>query len=91
MFVVQTGLLSKPRYIVNFPTKRHWKDRSRLEDIESGLKALVSELRMRDIRSVAIPALGCGNGGLDWVAVSKLIEDAFADISDVSSLVYEPA
>lgn len=64
MFVFETGQMFNPRYIINFPTKRHWRDKSRYEDIESGLKALVREVRQRKIRSIAVPPLGSGLGGL---------------------------
>ena len=57
MFVYETGQLTNPRYIINFPTKRHWRSKSRIEDIESGIKALVQEVRTRDIRSMAMPPL----------------------------------
>src|SRR5258708_3265856 len=60
MLVYETGLLSGPRFIINFPTKRHWRGKSRMEDIESGLISLVHEIRARGIRSVAVPPLGCG-------------------------------
>ena len=66
MFVFETGTLTNPKFIINFPTKRHWRGKSRIEDIESGLKALVEEIRQRGIRSIAIPPLGSGLGGLDW-------------------------
>src|SRR5213594_4867327 len=66
MFVFETGLLTNPRFIINFPTKRHWRGKSRIEDIESGLGALVKEIRSRGIRSVALPPLGSGLGGLNW-------------------------
>jgi len=60
MFVFETGALQNPRYIINFPTKRHWRSPSRIEDIELGLSALVEEIRVRGIRSIAVPALaGC--------------------------------
>ncbi len=55
-----TGLPTNPRYIINFPTKRHWRGRSRIEDIEAGLEALVAEIRRLGLRSVAVPPLGCG-------------------------------
>src|SRR4029078_4298450 len=64
MFVFDTGRSGNPRYIINFPTKRHWRGKSRLEDIEAGLDALVAEIRTRKIQSVAIPPLGAGLGGL---------------------------
>ena len=84
------GGLTNPRYIINFPTKRHWKGKSRMEDIEAGLAALVEEIRGRDIRSVAIPPLGCGLGGLNWGAVRPRIEAAFRDMPDVHVILYEP-
>ncbi len=65
MFVVRLGHLTCPRYIINFPTKNHWKARSRLDDIRRGLAALVAVVRDLGIESIAIPPLGCGNGGLN--------------------------
>ncbi len=91
MFVFETGRMVNPRYIVNFPTKRHWRNKSRLEDVRSGLDALAGEIREREIASVAIPPLGCGNGGLDWDVVRPLIEEAMAKVPDIRALVYEPA
>ena len=90
MFVFDTGELTYPRYIVNFPTKRHWRGKSRIEDIEVGLVALVDEVRARGIRSIAIPPLGSGLGGLDWSQVRPLIERAFAALPDVEVQVFEP-
>jgi len=90
MFVYETGSMLNPRYIINFPTKRHWKGKSRLEDIKAGLKALIKEVRKRDIRSIAVPPLGCGLGGLQWSVVRPLIEEAFSDLSDVKVLLFEP-
>jgi O-acetyl-ADP-ribose deacetylase (regulator of RNase III) len=90
MHVVPTGGIANPRYVINFPTKRHWKGKSRREDVERGLTALIDELRTRGIRSVAVPALGCGNGGLDWNDVRTLIEDAFEQVPDVRALVFDP-
>jgi len=91
MFVFETGQLANPRFIVNFPTKRHWQGKSRIEDIESGLIALVSEVKARGIKSIAIPPLGCGLGGLDWSDVRPLIERSFAMLPDVHALVFEPS
>ncbi|WP_428261549.1 type II toxin-antitoxin system antitoxin DNA ADP-ribosyl glycohydrolase DarG [Haliangium sp.] len=91
MFVFDTGRLTPPRWIINFPTKRHWRNKSRIEDIEAGLVALVDEVRTRGIRSLAIPPLGCGLGGLRWSAVRPLIAQAFAGVDDVDVLVFEPA
>lgn len=90
MFVHETGNMFNPRYIINFPTKRHWRGKSRIEDIESGLNALVGEIRRRNIRSIAIPPLGCGLGGLDWNVVRPMIEKALADVPDVTVFIYEP-
>jgi O-acetyl-ADP-ribose deacetylase (regulator of RNase III) len=90
MFIFDTERLTFPRYIINFPTKRHWKGKSRMEDIESGLVALSSELRGRGIRSVAIPPLGSGLGGLDWNYVRPRIEAALKDLADVRVRIYEP-
>jgi len=90
VFVYDLRRLEIPRYVINFPTKRHWKGKSRLEYIESGLKALVQEIQGRHIRSVAVPPLGCGLGGLDWDEVRPRIEQAFRKIPDVRVLLYEP-
>jgi O-acetyl-ADP-ribose deacetylase (regulator of RNase III) len=90
MFVFATGRLTNPRYIINFPTKRHWRGKSRLEDIDAGLRALVEVVRREGIRSIAVPPLGCGSGGLDWSVVRPRIEEAFAALPEVSVLVYAP-
>jgi len=91
MFVHETGALTGPRYIINFPTKRHWKGNSRLEDIEVGLAALTEVLGERGIRSVAIPPLGCGLGGLDWHIVRPMIVQALESLPDTEVLLFEPA
>lgn len=90
MFVFETGRLTPPRYIINFPTKRHWRGKSRMSDIEAGLEALVDVLREKQIRSVAIPPLGSGLGGLDWPEVKKRIEVAMRPLGQVAVTVYEP-
>lgn len=90
MLVVPTGFITNPRYIVNFPTKRHWRGRSRIEDIEAGLEALVGVIRRLEIRSVAIPPLGCGNGGLDWREVKPRIVRAFLGVPNVRVLLFSP-
>jgi O-acetyl-ADP-ribose deacetylase (regulator of RNase III) len=90
MFVVPTGFVTNPRYIINFPTKRHWRGRSCIEDIDSGLEALVGEIRRLGIRSIAVPPLGCGNGGLDWRDVEPRIHRALADLDDVRVLLFAP-
>jgi O-acetyl-ADP-ribose deacetylase (regulator of RNase III) len=90
MHVYDQGSMFNPRYIINFPTKRHWKGKSKLTDIETGLVALVEELTTRSINSVAIPPLGCGHGGLDWREVRPLIEQAMERVPDVEALIYAP-
>lgn len=91
MFIYDTGRLTNPRYIVNFPTKRHWKGKSRMEDIDAGLAALVEEIRARQIRSIAIPPLGSGLGGLDWLKVRARIEAALNGIDDLRVVIFEPS
>jgi O-acetyl-ADP-ribose deacetylase (regulator of RNase III) len=76
MFVFDAGQLVHPRHIINFPTKRHWKSKSRLEDIEAGLVDLVRVIKELDIRSIAVPPLGAGSGGLNWSDVRPRIEKA---------------
>jgi O-acetyl-ADP-ribose deacetylase (regulator of RNase III) len=90
MFIFPTGTMLNPRYIINFPTKRHWRGDSRLEDIESGLKALIEEIRSLNIRSIAVPPLGCGNGKLDWDVVRPMMELAFAQLPEVEVTLYAP-
>lgn len=90
MFIYPTGELTNPRFIVNFPTKRHWRGKSRIEDIESGLVALREEILRRGIKSIAIPPLGSGLGGLDWQDVKPRIVSALASLQDVDIRVYEP-
>ena len=91
MFVFETGQLTNPRYIINFPTKRHWRGKSRMEDIEAGLAALAQEIRTRHIRSIAIPPLGSGLGGLDWSEVRTRIEATLREISDLKVVIFEPS
>jgi O-acetyl-ADP-ribose deacetylase (regulator of RNase III) len=90
MLVHDHGMLIQPRYVVNFPTKRHWRGKSRMEDIDAGLTALVDEVRRRGIRSIAIPPLGCGLGGLNWEEVRPRIEAAFSALPDVDVHLYTP-
>jgi O-acetyl-ADP-ribose deacetylase (regulator of RNase III) len=78
------------RWIVNVPTKRHWRDRSRFDDIAAGLIALVREVRARSLSSIAVPPLGCGLGGLPWDQVRPKIVDAFEALPDVRVLLFSP-
>lgn len=84
------GLASGPRWIINFPTKGHWRAKSRLKDIELGLADLVATVRRLGIRSIAVPPLGCGHGGLNWSDVKPLIEAAFVGLADVQVLLFAP-
>ncbi len=90
MFVFETGMMVNPKYIINFPTKRHWRGASRIADIRAGLKALVEEVKRLDIRSIALPPLGCGNGLLSWWEVRPMIEKALEEVPDVHVLLFEP-
>ena len=90
MFVFETGTLGNPKFIINFPTKRHWKGKSRIEDIDSGLTALAEEIRERGIHSIAIPPLGSGLGGLNWGDVRPRIEAALRGINDLDIIIFEP-
>lgn len=90
MLVHDYGSLFNPRYIINFPTKDHWRSNSKLEYITSGLVALADEIRNRDIKSITIPPLGCGLGGLEWNQVRPRIEAALQEFTDVHILLYEP-
>lgn len=77
--------------IISFPTKKHWKHPSKLLWIKLGLYSLVLYVFQKGIKSVAIPALGCGEGGLDWDVVRPLIFDIFNDmLSDVDVFLYQP-
>ncbi|MFI6132600.1 macro domain-containing protein [Micromonospora sp. NPDC051141] len=90
MFVFDSARPGPRRYMINFPTKGHWRASSRLEDIRAGLADLVRVVRQKEITSVAVPALGCGNGGLDWGKVRPMIEQAFAELPEVRVLLFPP-
>ena len=90
MWVFETRSLTGPKYIINFPTKGHWRSKSRLKDIEQGLQSLAKVIRERKIKSIAVPPLGCGNGGLNWRDVLPCIEAAFLELPDVHALVFAP-
>jgi O-acetyl-ADP-ribose deacetylase (regulator of RNase III) len=80
----------QPHFVINVPTKKHWRGKSRMEHIESGLRALVDEVKRLRVRSVAVPPLGCGLGGLNWADVRPRIEEAFKALPDVNVLLFEP-
>lgn len=90
MFVYRTDRMFHPKYIINFPTKRHWKAKSRLEDIELGLKDLVKVIKDLNIKSIAVPPLGSGLGGLNWEEVKSRILKVLDGFPDVEVLLYEP-
>ncbi len=90
MFVFETRQMTNPRYIVNFPTKRHWRGKSRMEDIDAGLVALSKEILARDIRSIIMPPLGSGLGGLNWTEVRPRIEAMLSRFDNLKAIVYEP-
>lgn len=90
VFVFETGETVPPRYIINFPTKRHWRGKSRIEDIEAGLASLTEEIRSHRIRSIAIPPLGSGLGGLHWPEVRTRLEAALKALEDVKVVIFEP-
>jgi O-acetyl-ADP-ribose deacetylase (regulator of RNase III) len=89
LFITERHDMLGPRFIINFATKQHWRNPSRLEWISQGLEALRREITARGIRSIAIPPLGAGNGGLAWADVRKLIDASLADL-DAEIIIYEP-
>lgn len=90
VFVTETNDMLGPRWIINFPTKAHWRFPSRLEWIAAGLDDLKRVIREKDIHSIALPPLGSGNGGLRWDEVRELIQSKLADLGNVEIVVFEP-
>jgi O-acetyl-ADP-ribose deacetylase (regulator of RNase III) len=90
VLVTPSGSLVGPRWIIHFPTKRHWRHPSRLEWIREGLRDLVRAVRAHGIRSLAVPPLGCGSGGLPWSEVRREIESALEELPEVEILLYVP-
>jgi O-acetyl-ADP-ribose deacetylase (regulator of RNase III) len=90
VFTTYPGGVLWPRVIINFPTKRHWREKTKIEYIQDGLEDLVRVIREEKISSIAIPPLGCGNGGLDWQDVKKEIETYLKSLEDVEVIVYQP-
>lgn len=89
MFITRTGRIFPSKLIVNFPTKRHWRDCSRMDDIQDGLVDLRNQIQSLQIGSIAIPALGCDLGGLDWTDVCPVIESTLADVK-AEVILYAP-
>ena len=81
---------SELRYILNLPTKRHWKDPSRLEDVRAGIAALVRSAARLELQSVAVPALGAGLGGLDWNLVHQELLQQLQPLDWLQVQVYPP-
>lgn len=90
MFVTENPALEGPHWIINFPTKKHWRQPSRIEWIVEGLKDLRRVIRERKINSIALPPLGAGNGRLDWRDVRPLIQSILGDLEGVDIEIYEP-
>lgn len=94
IFVCQDRIYSKgmatPVWIVNLATKQHWKNPSNLQWVVNGLESLKEFIIDNNIKSVAIPALGCGNGGLQWESVKLVIEEILAPLNNVDIKVYPP-
>lgn len=91
VFIVPTNRMDKIKWIINFPTKKHWRNPSKLEYIELGLNDLIKKIKELNIKSIAMPPLGCGNGGLDWNVVKQIIEERFEMLPDVRVVLYEPS
>lgn len=90
VFVTERHELMGPKWVVNFPTKQHWRHPTKLAWVVDGLKDLRAFILDKGVKSIAVPPLGCGNGGLDWAVVRPEIEDALADLDDVEIIVFEP-
>ena len=90
MFITETDELVGPRWIVNFPTKQHWRSPSQIKWIEEGLVDLRNFIINNKVKSIAIPPLGAGNGGLDWILIKSRIESILGNLNNVDIIVYEP-
>jgi O-acetyl-ADP-ribose deacetylase (regulator of RNase III) len=90
VLAVPNRRLVGPKWIIHFPTKKHWRQPSKIEWVRTGLRDLVRVIRQNHIESVALPPLGCGNGGLDWELVKREIEAAAEEIPAVDVLVFTP-
>lgn len=90
MFITRNEALVGPEWIINFPTKTSWRQPSRLEYVLAGLQDLARVVQENGIKSVALPPLGCGHGGLDWAQVKPVIESALGSTAGVDVVVYEP-
>lgn len=89
MFVFVRSDPSHPKFILNFPTKRHWREPSRLDDIRLGLADLATQIQALRIESIGVPALGCGLGGLEWSVVKPMLEDRLGSL-DCRVVLFAP-
>lgn len=80
----------KPQFIINFPTKDHWRAKSKIEYVEQGLDDFINVITQKNIRSISMPAIGCGNGGLEWSNVKKIIVRKLSELDEITVNVYEP-
>jgi len=90
MFIYDSGGLVRPHFIINFPTKKHWRGKSKLEYVTHGLDDLANQIERLGIKSIAVPPLGCGNGGLDWNVVHQLIVEKLESLPDLEVHLFEP-
>lgn len=90
MLVVKENTLNGEKLIINFPTKTEWFKKSQYSYIEDGLKDLAKVIEEYNIKSIAIPPLGCGNGGLKWEKVKPMMDKYLGQLSNVTIQIYEP-
>ncbi|WP_291722272.1 macro domain-containing protein [Bernardetia sp.] len=90
LLLVDESSLERKKFIINFPTKKHWRSASKIEYVEEGLKDLVKIINENNFGSIAIPALGCGLGGLDWEDVKLLLEKYLKELENIEIIVFEP-
>ena len=88
MFIYETNTSTNPKFIINFPTKRHWAELSKLEDIESGLSDLIEVIKVNNIHSMALPRLGCGLGGLKWEEVQKTMDKYLKELKQLNIIIF---
>ncbi len=91
VFIIPTNRMDGVKWIINFPTKKHWRNPSKLEYIIEGLDDLIERIKTLDIRSLAMPPLGCGNGGLEWETVKPIIIEKFKSLPEVEVVLFEPS
>lgn len=90
LLVVKDRNINREHIIINFPTKKDWKYKSKIEYIDKGLQELAKTIQQMDIKSIAIPPLGCGNGGLDWEDIEPLMEKYLSPLQNVDILIFKP-